>query len=374
MEYIMGKKLLDMPVNMKIVKMISTINECKGKQIIYKKQPKKTLEKLTEKSTLDFTLDSCENTVEGKEHAKDIFFNVTKPKTREEVSIVEFRDILKTVNNAYEDMKISSQTILELHGYLHRFSLVRGGKYRTEDNNFLQTDFFREETFNDHGVLIKKNFEERLDKYIEDLCKNYNKLIIEDEIDNLVIIASFILDFILISPFPENNIKMAKLLTLLLLNKNGYEVGRYMNLGKIYDESSQVYFKGLFTRKNDTEKFYYGVNKWLEYFMKFVLEAYIALGEELNLKETKKETKTKRIEKIINSTLGYFTKEDIRELCPDIPEPTINRVFNNLRKDGKIEVVEQDILLMESMKVIDNLLIVNNNRQLIDEWLEKFHM
>ncbi|KMW25137.1 hypothetical protein HMPREF0977_01000 [Clostridium sp. 1_1_41A1FAA] len=264
---------------------------------------------------------------------------MTKPKTREEVSIVEFRDILKTVNNAYEDMKISSQTILELHGYLHRFSLVRGGKYRTEDNNFLQTDFFREETFNDHGVLIKKNFEERLDKYIEDLCKNYNKLIIEDEIDNLVIIASFILDFILISPFPENNIKMAKLLTLLLLNKNGYEVGRYMNLGKIYDESSQVYFKGLFTRKNDTEKFYYGVNKWLEYFMKFVLEAYIALGEELNLKETKKETKTKRIEKIINSTLGYFTKEDIRELCPDIPEPTINRVFNNLRKDGKIEVV-----------------------------------
>ena len=76
-----------------------------------------------------------------------------------------------------------------------------------------------------------------------------------------------------------------------------------------------------------------------KYFMKFVLEAYIALGEELNLKETKKETKTKRIEKIINSTLGYFTKEDIRELCPDIPEPTINRVFNNLRKDGKIEVV-----------------------------------
>ena len=59
----------------------------------------------------------------------------------------------------------------------------------------------------------------------------------------------------------------------------------------------------------------------------------------INLKETKKETKTKRIEKIINSTLGYFTKEDIRELCPDIPEPTINRVFNNLRKDGKIEVV-----------------------------------
>ena len=41
---------------------------------------------------------------------------------------------------------------------------------------------------------------------------------------------------------------------------------------------------------DDTEKFYYGVNKRLEYFKKYVLEAYITLGEELNLKETKKET------------------------------------------------------------------------------------
>lgn len=339
MEYIMGKKLLDMPVNMKIVKMLSTINESKGQQTIYKKQPKEVLERLTENALIDFTIDSCENVFLEGEDLKKIFSGEVKPKTREEVSIVEFRDILKTVNNAYEDMKISSQTILELHGYLHRFSLVRGGKYRTEENDFLQTDFFREETFNNHGILIKKNIEERLDKYIDDLCTEYNRLIAENEIDTLIIIASFIIDFILISPFPENNIKMAKLLTLLLLNKNGYEVGKYISLGKIYDEKTQVYFKGLFTRKNDTDKFFYSVNKWLEYFLKFVLDGYTSLSEELNLNAIKKETKTKRIEKIVNSTLGYFTKDDIRMQCPDIPEPTINRVFNNLRKSGKIEVV-----------------------------------
>lgn len=339
MEYIMGKKLLDMPVNMKIVKMLSTINESKGQQIIYKKQPKEVLEKLTEDALLNFTIDSCENVFLEQDDFRKILSGELKPKTREEVSVVEFRDILKTVNNAYEDMIISSQTILELHGYLHRFSLVRGGKYRTEENDFLQTDFFREETFNNHGILIKKNIEERLDKYIDDLCIEYNRLIMENEIDNLIIIASFILDFILISPFPENNIKMAKLLTILLLNKNGYEVGKYVSLGKIYDEKTQIYFKGLFTRKNDKDKFYYGVNKWLEYFLKFVLEGYSTLSEELNLNVIKKETKTKRIEKIVNSTLGYFTKDDIRLQCPDIPEPTINRVFNNLRKSGKIEVV-----------------------------------
>ena len=272
MEYIIGKKLLDTPVNMKVVKMISIINECKGKQIVYKKQPKEVLEKLTEKAVLDFTIDSCESIILKGEEIRNIFLNEVKPKTREQVSIMEFRDSLKTVNSAYEDMSLSSQTILELHGYLHRLSLVRGGKYRTEENNLLRTDFFRDDIFNNHGVLIKKNIEERLDQYIEDLCREYNRLIRENEIDNLIIVAAFILDFILISPFEEDNVKMAKLLTVLLLNKNGYTISKYESLGKIYDESEMVYFKGLFARKNDTEKFYYSINKWIEYFLKFILD------------------------------------------------------------------------------------------------------
>lgn len=339
MDYIIGKKLLDMPVDMKIVKMLSNINENKGKQIIYKKQSKDALEKLTENALINFTIDSCENVFLEKEDLKNIFSGEMKPKTREEVSIVEFRDVLKTVNNAYEDMQVNSETILELHGYLHRFSLVRGGKYRTGENDFLQTDFLREEIFDNHGVLLTKNIEDRLEKYVGDLCAEYNMLIEENEVDTLIIIAAFIMDFILISPFPQDNIKMAKLLTLLLLNKNGYEVGKYVSLGKIYDQKSQIYFKGLFTRKNDLDKFYLNVNKWLEYFLKFLLDGYEVLSEELNLNATKKETKTKRIEKIVNSTLGYFTKDDIKSQCPDIPDPTINRVFNNLRKSGKIEVV-----------------------------------
>ena len=123
MEYIIGNKLLDMPVNMKVVKMLSLINKCKGQQIIYKKHPKEVLEKLTEKAALDFTIDSCESILLVGEDIRNIFLNEVKPKTREQVSIMEFRDILKTINSAYEDMRISSQTILELHGYLHRFSL-----------------------------------------------------------------------------------------------------------------------------------------------------------------------------------------------------------------------------------------------------------
>ena len=171
------------------------------------------------------------------------------------------------------------------------------------------------------------------------ICDTYYKLIEEDKIQELIIIAAFIRDFISISPFKEDNIKMAKILTLLLLNKSGYEVGRFTSLGKLYDDSNQPLFRKLISTKDDFESESNDIKRWVEYFLSFLEKSYEDLSDEMNLAVNKKETKTRRIEKIINSTLGYFTKDDIRNQCPDIPEPTINRVFNNLRKSGKIEVV-----------------------------------
>ena len=216
--------------------------------------------------------------------------------------------------------------------------LIRGGRYRNEEINIVNSEhnqFFDYQS----KVDLETNIEKNIKKDIENICQKYYELMNEDEIQDLIIIASFIIDFILILPFKEDNIKMAKILTLLLLNKSNYEVGRFTSLGEFFDDEKQLYFKNLFSKRGDFEKESYNMNKWLEYFLSFILNAYEKLNDSTNLIVEKKETKTRRIEKVINSTLGYFTKDDIRSQCPDIPEPTINRVFNNLRKDGKIEVV-----------------------------------
>ena len=110
-------------------------------------------------------------------------------------------------------------------------------------------------------------------------------------------------------------------------------------LAQILDMPRELRGTGTIFHTPGFDIYSYNMNKWLEYFLSFILAAFEQLSEEINLVGIKKETKTRRIEKVINSTLGYFTKDDIRNQCPDIPEPTINRVFNNLRKSGKIEVV-----------------------------------
>lgn len=338
MEYIMGKKLANISWDMNIIKTLCKINEYKGEQIIYKKQSKNMVSTITEEAITKFVYDThIDNFMGGEENLIKLINNEITPQSREEIAVVEFRDVIKTVNSAYEDIKINSQTILELHGYLHRYSLVRGGRYRNEDINFYNME--RNNLVENIQTNSNLNMEECLEKEVEYICDTYYKLIEEDKIQELIIIAAFIRDFISISPFKEDNIKMAKILTLLLLNKSGYEVGRFTSLGKLYDDSNQLLFRKLFSTKDDFERESNDIKKWVEYFLSFVEKSYEDLSDEMNLAVNKKETKTRRIEKIINSTLGYFTKDDIRNQCPDIPEPTINRVFNNLRKSGKIEVV-----------------------------------
>lgn len=338
MEYIMGKKLANISWDMNIIKTLCKINEYKGEQIIYKKQSKNMVSTTTEEAITKFVYDThIDNFMGGEENLIKLINNEITPQSREEIAVVEFRDVIKTVNSAYEDIKINSQTILELHGYLHRYSLVRGGRYRNEDINFYNME--RNNLVENIQTNSNLNMEECLEKEVEYICDTYYKLIEEDKIQELIIIAAFIRDFISISPFKEDNIKMAKILTLLLLNKSGYEVGRFTSLGKLYDDSNQSLFRELISTKDDFESESNDIKKWVEYFLSFVEKSYEDLSDEMNLAVNKKETKTRRIEKIINSTLGYFTKDDIRNQCPDIPEPTINRVFNNLRKSGKIEVV-----------------------------------
>ena len=338
MEYIMGKKLTNISWDMNIIKTLCKINEYKGEQIIYKKQSKNMVSTITEEAITKFVYDThIDNFMGGEENLIKLINNEITPQSREEIAVVEFRDVIKTVNSAYEDIKINSQTILELHGYLHRYSLVRGGRYRNEDINFYNME--RNNLVENIQTNSNLNMEECLEKEVEYICDTYYKLIEEDKIQELIIIAAFIRDFISISPFKEDNIKMAKILTLLLLNKSGYEVGRFTSLGKLYDDSNQPLFRKLISTKDDFESESNDIKKWVEYFLSFVEKSYEDLSDEMNLAVNKKETKTRRIEKIINSTLGYFTKDDIRNQCPDIPEPTINRVFNNLRKSGKIEVV-----------------------------------
>ena len=63
--------------------------------------------------------------------------------------------------------------------------------------------------------------------------------------DPLVLVPLVILDFLCIHPFPDGNGRMARLLTLQLLYHFDYELGRFISLERIFEESKESYYETL---------------------------------------------------------------------------------------------------------------------------------
>ena len=80
---------------------------------------------------------------------------------------------------------------------------------------------------------------------VKDICEAYNIAIGEGEVDPLLIIPVFIHDFLCIHPFIDGNGRISRLLTTLLLYRNGYDIGRYISLESKTAETKQDYYDSL---------------------------------------------------------------------------------------------------------------------------------
>lgn len=64
-------------------------------------------------------------------------------------------------------------------------------------------------------------------------------------------IAVFIRDFLCIHPFNDGNGRMSRLLTILLLYKCGYYVGKYISLDAKRSKLKDLYYETLFESQKD---------------------------------------------------------------------------------------------------------------------------
>ena len=80
---------------------------------------------------------------------------------------------------------------------------------------------------------------------IERACSAYTQAIRDGHTDPLLAIAMFILDFTCIHPFNDGNGRMSRLLTLLMLCRNGYMVGKYISIEHLIEQSKSTYYEAL---------------------------------------------------------------------------------------------------------------------------------
>lgn len=317
-----------------IISMLTQIHEYKGEQNLFIEANSDALAELIEIAKIQST--KASNRIEGiyttDDRLRKIVMDKTMPKTRREEEIAGYRDVLNTVHENFEHIPIKTSIILQLHRDLYKFNGGEaGGKFKTADNIIEETD-----TEGNKNVRFRSVPAWETSESLSELCDAYERAINEQKIDPLLIIPVFILDFLCIHPFNDGNGRMSRLLTLLLLYKAGYIVGKYISLEKIIEKTKDTYYDALQESSLNWHEEINDYKPFVEYILGVVLNAYREFSERVNVLITKDLSKPDRVREVIKSKVGKITKKEIIEACPDISKTTIERTLVSLQNSNEI--------------------------------------
>ena len=172
---------------------------------------------------------------------KQLFEEKAMPRNRDEDEIMGYRDVLNTIHESNEYIPVRPSYILQIHrDLLKRADFSYGGHFKKVQN-------YINETKHDEAVVTRFTPIAPYDTLgaVENLCNAYEQAIANEKIDSLILIPTFICDFLCIHPFNDGNGRMNRLLTLLLLYKNGYSVGKYISIEKQIEKTKDRYYDTL---------------------------------------------------------------------------------------------------------------------------------
>ena len=318
-----------------ILNLIAKIHEAKGRQDLFVRQKPIELDRLVESARIQSTESS--NRIEGiittSTRLKELFKEKTSPRNRNEEEIIGYRDVLNTIHESYDYIPIKPTYILQLHrDLLKKSGLSFSGQFKNVQN-------YIAETKSDGTLAIRftpiSPFE--TPDAIEKLCNAYEIAIANEKVDSLLLIPTFICDFLCIHPFNDGNGRMSRLLTLLLLYKSGYSVGRYISIEKQIEETKNLYYEALqhsdlnwHDGKNDPTPF-------IRYMLQVILACYMELEERVGLFEDKLGYSAYEIVKdYALNKIGTFKGVDVVLSCPRIGRSSALSALKKLTEEGLV--------------------------------------
>lgn len=320
-----------------VVALLTQIHEYKGEQALFIEAKADTLSSLLEIAKIQST--EASNKIEGiytsDKRLKKLVQDKTTPRTRNEQEIAGYRDVLSTIHQSYDYIPPRSSMILQLHRDLYKFSGTSyGGHYKTADNVIEETDAQGHRSIRFQPLPAWETPEA-----VDRLCQAYEQALAPGQMDPLLLIPMFVLDFLCIHPFNDGNGRMSRLLTLLLLYRSGYLVGKYISIEKLIEQSKETYYEAL---KQSSQGWLEESNDYapfVRYTLGVVAAAYRDFSQRVQVLTLSGISKPDRIREIIKNTLGPITKAQILAQCPDVSNVTVQRTLSQLQKADEIRKV-----------------------------------
>jgi Fic family protein len=171
---------------------------------------------------------------------------------------------------------------------------------------------------------------------VEMLCNEFNEALKDPDMDPLLLMPVFILDFLCIHPFNDGNGRMSRLLTLLILYRSGYIVGKYISLEKLIADHKESYYEAI---QDSDAGWHEEENDYLpfaRYMLGVIIAAYRDFSERVEILITKGLSKPDRVKEMIRNSSRKMTKAEIMAQCPDVSQRTVQRALESFLASGEV--------------------------------------
>jgi len=314
---------------------LRSLGEHRGEEELCRRQTPQALETLRTVAIVESTESSnrLEGIVAPSDRLRDVVLRNAEPTDRSEQEIAGYRDALALIHDSGEHMPFTVNVIRQLHQTLYRYHPASGGRWKSTQNDIVERA--------PDGSIIRVRFRPvspvATAGAMDELATRWERAV-DKQCEPLIVIPLTILDFLCIHPFADGNGRSARLLTLLLLYRAGYSVGRYISLERVIEDSRDTYYDSLERSSIEWHAGEHDPFPWLEYFWGTLLRAYEEFRERAGMLLEGRGSKTALVEAAVSRRSAPFAISEIEDDCPGVSRDMIRHVLRGLRDDGVLKV------------------------------------
>jgi Fic family protein len=317
-----------------LVTSLGRVDERKGRADAFRRQHPEQLRRLLETARIQST--TASNEIEGVTAPAPRIAALVKgaaaPTNRSEAEIAGYRAALDLIHASAHEMAVTNNVILQLHRDLYQFSATEGGRFKIAGNTVDEElpDGTRRVRFVPVAALVTPTA-------MRELNERYAVELDRGVFHPLLLVGSYVFDFLVIHPFADGNGRMSRLVTLMLLYRCGYEVGRYISLEQLIAETKETHYEALAASTDGWHEERHDIVPWLRYFVGILLASYDRFEERTAGAIGGRGAKTRAIKEFVRASASdMFSIDDVRRAAPVAGDALIRKVLHDLRDDGVV--------------------------------------
>ncbi len=322
--------------NPNVVSLLNSIELYKGKTLGVSKLKK--VEELQTIARRSEVVASCAlgNVFISDQQEERLFAKRKPAESFPEHMILGYSSALDLINEVYKFQPFDLSFISTLHYYMYKdYNSEVGGKLK-DTQNYIQ-EILPDGSY--RTIFVPAAPEEAL-PLLDNLIYQFNLCAADENCNKLLLIASFLLDFMCIHPYNHGNGRLSRLILNFLLKKYGYDIDDNFAVSYLIKQRVGDYidaFAASSDKWRDNENDY---THYVTFLLKIILEAYRKLDYIMAISDIEGTCEDKTYRIIVDSATP-ISKQVIQNVLYATSSATIEKALSRLLKDGKIQLISK---------------------------------